>query len=48
MHFHEHLQLEISSKCDVKVENSSTFCKFHKGRKGLRPMGSNADPINWD
>ena len=48
MHFHEHLQLEISSKCDVKVENSSTLCKFHKGRKGLRPMGSNADPINWD
>ena len=29
---------------DIKAENSSTLCKFHKGRKGLRPMGSNADP----
>ena len=44
-HFHEHFQLEISSKCDLKVENSYTLCKFHKRRKGLRvrPMGSNAD-----
>ena len=42
-HFHEHFQLEISSKCDIKAENSSTLCKFHEGRKGLRPMGSNAD-----
>ena len=25
------------------AENSSTWCKFHKGRKGLWPMGSNAD-----
>ena len=30
-------------KCDIKAENSSTLCKFHKGRKGLRPMGYNAD-----
>ena len=38
LHFHEHFQLEISSKCDIKAENSSTLCKFHKGRsrKGLR------------
>ena len=28
-------QLEISSKCDIKAENSSTLCKNHKGRKGL-------------
>ena len=42
-HFHEHFQLEISSKCDIIAENSSTWCKFHKGRKGLWPMGSNAD-----
>ena len=33
----------MSSKCDVKAENSSTFYKFHEGRKGLRPMGFNAD-----
>ena len=46
LHFHEHLQLEISSKCDIKAENSSTLCKFHEGRKGLRPMGSNADLEN--
>ena len=44
MNFHEHFQLEISSKCDIKVENSQpTLCKFYEGRKGLRPMGSNAD-----
>ena len=30
-------------KCDIKAENSSTWCEFHEGRKGLRPMGSNAD-----
>ena len=36
-------QYEISSKCDRKAENSSTLCKFHRGRKGLWPMGSNAD-----
>ena len=30
-------------KCDIKAENSSTLCKFHEGRKGLQPMGSNAD-----
>ena len=43
--FHEHFQLEISSKCDIKAENSSTLCKFHKRTKGLRvrPMGSNTD-----
>ena len=35
--------LRWSSKCDIKAENSSTLCKFHEGRKGLRPMGSNAD-----
>ena len=30
------------NKCDIKAENSSTLCKFHKRtRKGLRPMGSN-------
>ena len=43
LHFHEHFQLKISSKCDIKAENSSNLCKFHKGRKGLRPMGSNAN-----
>ena len=43
LHFHEHFQLEISSKCDIKAENSSTLCKFHKGRKGLRPVGSYAN-----
>ena len=35
LHFHEHFQLEISSKCDIKVGNSSTLCKFHKVSKGL-------------
>ena len=35
LHFHEHFQLEILSKCDIKAENSSTLCKNHKGRKGL-------------
>ena len=29
----------------IKVENSSTVCKLHEGRKGLRPMGSNADQL---
>ena len=43
LHFHEHFRLEISSKCDIKAENSSTLCKFHEGREGLRPMGSNVD-----
>ena len=28
-------QLEISSKCDIKAENSPNLCKNHKGRKGL-------------
>ena len=27
---------------DLKAEISSTLCKFHDGRKGQRPMGSNA------
>ena len=44
LHFHEHFQLEIWSKCDIKAENSSTLCKFQEGRKGLRPIGSYADP----
>ena len=39
--FHERFHLEISSKCDIKAENSSTLCKFRKGRKWLQPMGSN-------
>ena len=43
MHFHEHSQLEISSKCDIKAENCSTSCKFNERRKGLQPMGYNAD-----
>ena len=43
LHFHEHFQLEILSRCDITAENSSTFCKFHDGRKGLRLMRSNAD-----
>ena len=43
LHFYEHFQLEISSKCDIKAENSSTLCNVPKGRKGLRQMGSNAD-----
>ena len=43
LRFHEHFQFEIASKCDIKAENSSTLCKLHEGRKGLRPMGSNAD-----
>ena len=37
--------IEISSKGDIKAENSSTLCKFHKRRKGLRPMGSNPDRV---
>ena len=37
--------IDTSSKCDIKAENSSTLCKFHAGRKGLRPMGSNADRL---
>ena len=41
--FHEHFLLEILSKCEIKAEKSSTLCIFHKGREGLRPMGSNAD-----
>ena len=45
MHFHEHFQIEISSKCDIKAENSSTLSKFHKKRKGLQPMGCNADRL---
>ena len=44
LHFYEHIRLEISPKCDTNAENSSTLCKFHNGRKGLPPMGSNADP----
>ena len=24
----DHFQLEISSKCDIKAENSSTLCKY--------------------
>ena len=40
---HELFQLETSSKCDIKAENSSTLCKCREGRKGLRWMGSNAD-----
>ena len=38
-------RIETSSKCDIKAENSSTLCKFHAGRKGLRRMGSNADRL---
>ena len=41
--FHERFHLEISSKCDIKAENSSTLCKFRKERKWLQPMGSNPD-----
>ena len=44
LQFHEHFQLEVRSKCDIKAENSSTLCKLHEGRKGLRPMGSN---VTW-
>ena len=40
LHFREHFPLEVSPKCDLKVENSSTLCKFHEERKGLRSMGS--------
>ena len=39
LHFHEHFQLEISSKCDIKAENSSTLCKFHDGEKGAEVDG---------
>ena len=28
-------QLEISFKFHIKAKNSSTLCKYHKGRKGL-------------
>ena len=45
LHSHEHFKLEISYKCDIKAEKSSTSCKFHERRNGLRPMGSNADPL---
>ena len=34
-----------SCKCDIKAGNSSTLCKFHEERKGLRLMGSNTDPV---
>ena len=44
LHFNEHIRLEIPPNCDIKAENSSTLCKFHNGRRGLPPMGSNADP----
>ena len=27
-------RLEISSKCDIKAENSSTLCTFHEGERG--------------
>ena len=37
--------LRYHLSCDIKAENTSTLCKFHEGRKGLRSMGSNADPI---
>ena len=46
LHFHEHFWLEISFKCDIKAENSSTLFKFHEERKGLRPVGCNADQKN--
>ena len=43
------LLLDISPKSDIKAENSSTYvsipCIIHEGRKGLRPMGSNADRL---
>ena len=35
LHFREHFPLEVSPKCDLKVENSSTLCKFHEERKGM-------------
>ena len=47
LHFHEHFQLEISSKCDTKPEDSCTLCKYRQGRKGLRPMVSNADHVEY-
>ena len=34
------------SMIQTKAENSSTLCKFHKGRKALRPMESNADRLS--
>ena len=34
------------SMIQTKAENSSTLCKFHKGRKTLRPMESNADRLS--
>ena len=37
------IPIEISSKCDIKAENRSTLCQLYEGRKGLGPMGSNAD-----
>ena len=40
-----YFRFEVSSKCDLKAENSSTLCKFHEGRKELRTMGSNADLV---
>ena len=44
LHFQEHFQLEISSKSDIKAENSSTLCKFYDRRKGS--MWCNADLLN--
>ena len=41
-----YFQLEILSKCDIKAENISTLCKFQEGRKGLRPMASNANHLD--
>ena len=40
-----HFRLEVSSKCDLEAENSSTLYKFCEGRKELWPMGSNADLV---
>ena len=44
---------EIEETCTfIEISSiSSTLCKFHKRRKGLRPMGSNPDrvfnPVMW-
>ena len=42
---HGLLQIATVQRLSGKAENSCTLYKFHEGRKGPRPMGSNADRV---
>ena len=44
------LQIATVQHLSGEAENSSTLYKFHEGRKGPRPMGSNADLVlqSWN